>query len=225
MKNADLNAGHVIGAAVAAGLVWVVGIWFFGSTLDRLRTAIILAAGGGGLAGGWIRGKLRSSTVSPDEETPASVAVVSRITPPAQRVYRASGFLRWALSLTILPLGCLFLLIGVGALLSSGVDNKGTVILSSLITGALFLAIWLWEFRLRLEIGDDALRLTSMFGTKEIPLSQVAGYTLEASGLVQAIKLVDSSGRCLGRIHSHLAGFPSIVPWVENTFARKGGDR
>jgi hypothetical protein len=168
---------------------------------------------------------LRSSAKAPVEGISAPAADVSRITPPAQRVYRMSGFLRWVLSLTLLPLGCLMLLVGVAGLFSSQVENKGMVVPASFITGALFLIIWLWAFRLKTVIDEDAVQLTGLFGTKKIPRSQVAGYSLESSGAVQAIKLIDSSGRCLGRIHSHLVGFPSIVSWVENTFGQKGRDR
>jgi hypothetical protein len=221
MKNVNLNAGGIIGGVL--GLVLgAVALWWSGNMSGRRSKAIIFVVVGHALAGNWIWGNLRPSAESPGEATPALVPGASGVIPPAQRVYRTNGLIRWLLTCTILPLGCLILLMGAVMLFSSGDENKGTILLGSFLTGGAFLAIWLWMFSLGLEIDDHALRLRGMFGSKEIPLSEVAGYTLEGRGLAQAIKLVDHSGRCLGRIPPYLGGFPSILSWVEGAFRPKG---
>jgi hypothetical protein len=221
VKNVNLNAGGIIGG-VLGGALGAVAIWWSGRTSGRLGEVIIFAVVGGALVGNWIWSKFRPSTEPPGEATPAPVPGVSGVMPPPQRVYRMNGLIRWLLTCTILPLGCLIFLMGAVTLFSSGDEDKNTVVVASFLTGALFVVVWLWVFRLGLEIDDHALRLKGMLGSKEIPLSEVAGYTLEASGLAQAIKLVDHSGRCLGRIPSHLSGFPSILSRVEGTFRPKG---
>jgi len=214
MKNVDLNAGGIIGAVLAIAVVLAGWILLTGAQ-GRMVKLVPVAAIGGGLAGNWIWAKLRPRTVPEVEETSSAERRGYLKAEPLQRVYRTSGFLRWFLSLTLLPMGCLLILGGVVVLFSPEIANRGIASSVGFLMAGLFLVMWLWLFRLKLEIGDDALRLTGLLGTKEIPLSQVAGYTLEEGGLRQAIKLVDKSGSCLGRIHSHLAGFPSILSWVE----------
>jgi hypothetical protein len=215
MKNITLNPGGLIGALLAVALL-AAGVLYWGNSAHGwLSRGLISVAFAGGVAGNWIWAGLFLQRFWAVAHQPEQEYLNQFKMLPANRVFRMSGVIRWLLYLTFLPLGACVILGGVAVVFDSQIKNKLIAVPVSFLGGTVMLVASFWAFRSKLEITANAFRLTGVLGTKEIPFSEVADYSIEAHGLTQAIKLLDSSGRCLGRIHNHLADFAAILTWVE----------